>query len=275
MKQTTLSNIAKLLSISLSGSALMLQPAMANIPDTHIFNQAPEIPDEMLADMRGRYAGPGEFLYFGVDMVTQWQTADGRLLNSGVSLSVDRQFVPTITIVTESTASGSGGASQATAGNGNVTISGGLGNVSGVAQSIQIGGDGNAIRNDINMNIKLNANGEIAQSGASNGNGIALNGAGTTAVEANGSTTTVTLSGNNLSMAVDVAGQGQVLQQLRGGTNGNAGFLQSTRIGGDLNQIHNVININASMSGASGTSSAPGVQAALETLRGIRSAGAF
>jgi hypothetical protein len=57
--------------------------------------------------------------------------------------------------------------------------------------------------------------------------------------------------------------------------NNNAGFLQSTRIGGDLNQIHNVININASMSGASGTSSAPGVQAALETLRGIRSAGAF
>lgn len=271
MNQTTISSIAKLLSVSLAGSSLMLQPAMANMPDTHIFNQAPEIPDEILAEMRGRYAGPGEVLYFGVDMVTQWQTSDGRLLSSGVNLSVDKQFVPTITIVTTSTAP-SGAAPQSSSGQGNVTISGGLGNVSGIAQSIQIGGDGNAIRNDLNMNIKLNASDENAQVSAPNG--ITLNGAGTTAIEGNGSTTTVTLSGNSLSMAVDVAGQGQVLQQLRGGANGNKGFLQSTRIGGDLNQIHNVININASMSGASGIS-APGIQSALETLRGIRTAGAF
>lgn len=271
MNHATISTIAKLLSVSLTGSALMLQPAMATMPDTHIFSHAVEIPDEDLAGMRGRYAGPGEILYFGVDIVTQWQTPDGRMFNSSVNLSVDKQYRPTITIVTQN-APGNGAASQASAGHGNVTISGGLGNVSGVAQSIQIGGDGNAVRNDLNMNIKLNASDVSANTDASKG--IVLNGAGTTAIDANGGKTTVTLSGNNLSMTVDVAGQGQVLQQLRGGANGNSGFLQSARVGGDMNQIHNVININAGLSGASGMS-APGLQSALETLRGIRAGGAF
>jgi len=272
MNQVTLSGITKLLSVSLAGSAFMLQPAMATMPDTHIFNHAAELSDEALAGMRGRYVAPGEILYFGVDMVTQWQTSDGRTLNSGVNLSVDKQFHPTITIVTQNSASSSGAASPLSGGHGNVTISGGLGNVSGVAQSIQIGGDGNAIRNDLNMNIKLNAS-DMNTNGAAS-QGIGLNGAGSKTIDDNGSTTTVTLSGNTLSMTVDVAGQGQVLQQIRGGANGNAGFLQSARIGGDLNQIRNVININAGLSGASGMS-APGLQGALETLRGIRAAGAF
>lgn len=273
MNHTRISTVAKLLTISLTGSTLMLQPAMATMPDTHIFSNAPEIPDEVLAEMRGRYAGPGEMLYFGVDIITQWQTADGRQFNAGVNLSVDKQYQPTITIVTHNTASSSGVASAA-AGLGNVTISGGLGNVSGVGQSIQIGGDGNAISNDLNMNINLNASDSSAYAYNGTSNGIALNGAGTTAIEANGGTTTVTLSGNNLTMAVDVAGQGQVMQQLRGGASGNAGFLQSTRIGGDLNHIHNVININAGFSGANGMS-ATGLQGTLDTLRGIRTTGAF
>lgn len=272
MNHTTISSIAKLLTVSLAGSAFMLQPAMATMPDTHIFNHATEIPDEALAGMRGRYAGPGGMVYFGIDMNTQWQTADGRLFNANVTLSVDKHFLPTITVVTHSATSSSGAVAAASPGHGNVTISGGLGNVSGVAQSIQIGGDGNAISNDLNMNIKLNASDAGANSGASNG--IALNTPGTTAISDNGATTTVTLSGNSLSMAVDVAGQGQVLQQLRGSANGNAGFLQSTRVGGDMNQIHNVININAGLSGASGMS-ASGLQSSLDTLRGIRAAGAF
>lgn len=272
MNQVSISSIAKLISVSLAGSAFMLQPAMANMPDTHIFNHAAEISDEALAGMRGRYAGPGEILYFGVDMVTQWQTSDGRMLESGVNLSVDKQFRPTITIVTQSTAPGSGATAPASGGNGNVTISGGLGNVSGVAQSIQIGGDGNAIRNDLNMNIKLNAS--DADANGSTSGGSVLSGAGSRSIDENGSSTTVTLSGNTLSMTVDVAGQGQVLQQMRGGANGNAGFLQSTRVGGDMNQIHNVININAGLSGASGMS-APSFQGVQETLRGIRAAGAY
>ena len=270
MKYTTISNFSKLLTISLVGSTLLAQPAMAIMPDTSVFRDSADIPDATLAVMRGRYAGPSGILYFGVEMVTQWQTADGRILNSGISLSVDKQYRPTITIVTQNTAPTSGAASQTSTGHGNVVISGGLGNVSGVAQSIQIGGDGNAIHNDLNMNIQLNATDKNANPPPENG--IALNGPGTTAINDNGSTTTVTLSGNTLSMAVGVAGQGQVLQQLRG----SAGFLQSAQIGGDLNQIHNVININAGLSGGgAGALSGNNFQSAMDSLRGIRTMGAF
>lgn len=274
MNHTSLSNskIVKLFSVSMAGSALILQPAMAAMPDTHIFKHAAEVSDEALAGMRGRYAGPAGIIYFGVDMVTQWQTQNGRVLQSGVNLSVDKQFRPTITIVSQTTTPGTGTVSQPSAGQGNVTISGGLGNVSGVAQSIQIGGDGNAIRNDLDMNIKLNPSDAGANAAAVQG--IALNGAGTTKISENGATTTFTLSSNNLSMAVDVDGKNQVLQQLRGGTNANAGFMQSTQVGSDMNQIHNTITINAGLRAASGIST-PALQSSLQTLRGIRAVGAY
>lgn len=262
------SKITLFLSVSLASSAFMLQPAMAAMPDTHIFNHKVEISDEVLAGMRGRFVSPGAILYFGVEMVTQWQTADGSLQTAGITLSVDAQYRPTITFVTQKTAPSSGAVLQASSSNGNVTISGGLGTVSGIAQSIQIGGDSNTIRNDLNMDITLNA----SASSASVSQDTALFSAGTTVIPGDGSTTTFTLSGNSMTMMVDVEGQGQVLQQLQG--SGNAGFLQSAQIGGDMNLIHNTITINAGLSGAGGIS-APGIQGSLGSLRGISAANMF
>lgn len=256
----------------MAGSALILQSAMAAMPDTHIFNHATEVSDEALAGMRGRYAGPAGIIYFGVDMVTQWQMQDGRMLQSGVKMSVDKQFRPTITVVSQTTAPSTQTVSQPSTGQGNVTISGGLGNVSGVAQSIQIGGDGNAIRNDLNMNIRMNAS--DAEANTSAAQGLALNNAGTTKISENGATTTFTLSSNNLSMAINVDGKNQVLQQLRGGATANAGFMQSAQIVSDLNQIHNTITINAGLSAATGISGSA-LQSSLQTMRGIRAMGAF
>lgn len=264
MKQPKVSKIAKAIVSTLAGSIFMLQPATASLPDTHIFNNADEISDEELSGMRGRYVGTGEILYFGVEMYTQWQTQDGRTLNSGMNLAVDSHFRPTVTIVTQTTAA----TSQNTAGQNSVSINGGLANVSGVAQSIQIGGDGNTIRNDFTMNIDRHATNSSAASTAASG--TPLNGAGSATIDSDNTTTTVTLSGNSLSMNVNIPGQGQVLQQLKGGQ----GFLQSAKIGGDLNSIHNIININAGMRSATGVSSA-GMQSALNSLRGIRMSGSY
>lgn len=119
------------------------------------------------------------------------------------------------------------------------------------------------------MNITLNASEASAGAYASGANGTALNSAGTTTISDHGATTTYTLSGNSLSMSVE-SGQDQVLQQFRGDT----GFLQSTRIGSDMNQIHNVITINAGLSGESGISGS-GIKSSLDSLRGLRAAGAL
>lgn len=266
------SKITLLLTVSLASSAFMLQPASAAMLDTHIFNHKVEISDEVLAGMRGRFVSAGAILYFGVEMVTQWLTADGSMQSSGINLSVDAQYRPTITFVTQTTAASSEAAPQAASNSGNVVISGGLGNVSGIAQSIQIGGDSNTIRNGLTMNITLNASGASAKPPASLG--TALNSAGSTMIPGDGSTTTFTLSGNSLTMMVDVEGQGQVLQQLQG--SGNAGFLQSAQIGGDLNMIHNAITIDAGLQGGGGGASAPGFQGgSLGSLRGISPVGMF
>lgn len=264
MKQPQISNITKAIAVTLAGSIVMMQPVSASLPDTHIFNDADEISDAELSSMRGRYVGTGQILYFGVEMYTKWQTQDGRTLNSGMNLAVDSNFRPTITIVTQTTAA----TSQNTAGQNSVSINGSIANVSGVAQSIRIGGDGNTIRNDFNMNIDLHAtNSPTASTAAS---GVPLNGAGSATLSGDNTTTTITLSGNSLSMNVNVPGQGQVLQQLKGGS----GFLQSAQIGGDLNSIHNTITINAGMRSAMGLSSA-GMQSALNSLRGIRMSGSY
>lgn len=261
MNQPKISNIARAVASALAGSIFMLQPATASLPDTHIFNDADEISDAELSGIRGRYVGPGEILYFGVEMYTQWQTKDGTIQNTpGVNLSINQNFQPTVTIVTQNSSQNGNGNSQALAGQGNVSINGGLGNVSGVGQSIQIGGDGNSIKNDFSINIERNASGNGAP------NGIALNGPGTTVV----GSTTVTLSGNSLSMSVNVPGQGQVLQQLKGGS----GFLQSAQVGGDMNRIHNVINVNAGLGAPMGLSNT-GLRSAMDALRGLRMAGSY
>lgn len=263
------SRMTRAIAATLAGSLFMLQPATASLPDIHMFNDADEMSDVELSDMRGRYVGTGEILYFGVEIYTQWQTQDGRTLNAGLNMTVDSQLRPTITIVTQNTSPQGGvSASQAAAGQNSVSISGGIGNVSGIGQSIQIGGDGNSIKNDLNMNIDLHASSSPIKSAAANG--IALNGAGSTVIDGNNTTTTVTLSGNTLSMAINVPGQGQVMQQLKSGS----GFLQSAQIGGDLNRIHNTININAGLSNPAGIS-AGGLQSSLDSLRGLRPAGSY
>lgn len=266
------SKIALFLSASLASSALMLQPAMAAMPNTHIFNNAVELSDEVLAGMRGRFVSSGTILYFGVDMVTQWLTADGSLQSSAINLSVDKEYRPTITFVTQTTPSSSGATAATATGAGNVTISGGLDNVSGIAQSIQIGGDSNTIRNGITMDITLNASESNSKAGVPAG--TPLTSAGTTVIPGEGSSTTFTLSDNNLAVMVDVEGQGQVLQQLKG--SGSAGFLQSAQIGGDMNMILNTIAINAGLTGGSGGGgSTPGIQGSLRSLQGISTAGIF
>ncbi len=252
MKHPTISRTTRAVATTLACSFLMLQPAKASLPDMHIFSNAEEISDEELSGMRGRYVGSGQVLYFGVEMYTQWQAGENVANNARTNLMVTPDGTGYRATITFTSGSGSNSSPAPTPGGGTITISGGIGNVSGVGQSIQIGGNSNAIRNDVNMDINLNAS-QPENTGDSLGPGAHHYGS-----------TTVTVGGNSLSMAVDLGGQSQVLQQVKGGQ----GFLQSAQIGGDLNRVHNVININAGLNGASGLQ-AQGLQSSLQMLRGL------
>ena len=119
-----------------------------------------DVDDGDLADMRGRYvAGDNTVLWFGVEMITTWQTNNGQTLRGMLTLSMDFSknpslpqvsFVPTVTIATTS------GATPAPA---SINLSrnvqsGGLANVSGMTQSVQIAGDNNTAANVTSLSVQ-------------------------------------------------------------------------------------------------------------------------
>lgn len=142
-----------------------------------------EVADDELADMRGRYViGDNTVLWFGVQMISTWQTSNGQTLRSTLTLGLDFsknpnqpqvKFVPTVTI---STLSNTPLPSVAPSNVSRSVQSAGLANISGLTQSVQIAGDHNAAGNVVSFNVQ-NADAS-SPSPASDDNRIAA--AGTT-----------------------------------------------------------------------------------------------
>lgn len=234
-------------------------------PDWVAFGGGQEVSDATLANMRGRFASNGDLLYFGVEMVTNWQTRDGRQVTSGLVFTTDAKLHPTLTIMTQGSLTGTG---QPAASTGNTTINpGGVRNVSGAAQSIQIGGIGNSVKNDVNMSLNLQAQSMPASQGGDMG-AVPMTSPGTQVLSNAGASTTVAVGKDGLSLEVNVPGQGTVLQQLRSGM----GLLQAAQIGGNLNLVHNVININAGLRMPTGFSSTS-LRPALDSMKGMQRLG--
>ena len=139
-------------------------------------------------------------------------------------------------------------------------------NVNGVSQSIQVAGQSNRINNGIDMQVELSSAG---QSGGSIANAVQGQAGTMSANASDGTAATVTLSNNNIGVNITVPGQGEVLQQIR-----NQGMLQSARIGGDLNQIHNAITMHIGLNAATGIGST-GTFSALQSLKTMPQNGLF
>lgn len=133
--------------------------------DRHVGTGIHEVADQELADMRGRYVvGDNTVLWFGVQMVSTWQTNNGQILQSALSLGLNFSknanepqvtFVPTVTITTLSNAL----PSPSTPSHISRSIqSGGVANVGGLTQSVQIAGDRNAASNVTSLTIQNNGN---------------------------------------------------------------------------------------------------------------------
>ncbi len=255
-------NTRKIMALALAGVLSFSSIAKAALPQgLDVFNDMQEVSDSDLGHMRGKFASNDQVLYFGVEMVSRWQTPTGNLVTAGANLNIDFrgstptvQYAPTVTIVQQGA-----GATSAQSGNTNGVSGGaGLSNVNGVSQSIQVAGQSNDIKNGINMQVSLS-------SGAQGGSiASAVQGqAGTTsAIGDDGTVAAVTLANNSIVVNVTVPGQGQVMQQIR-----NQGMFQSARIGGDLNQIHNAITMHIGLN----TASASGISGAYAALQGLKS----
>jgi hypothetical protein len=139
-------------------------PALANDEsnDSHLGSGIHDVTDPELADMRGRYVvGDNTVVYFGVEMITTFQTNTGQTLQGTLTIGMNFSkngntpqvtFVPTVTITTPDAPLPTASTVQS-----NVSRSiqsGGLANVGGFIQSVQIAGDNNAAANVTSLNIQ-------------------------------------------------------------------------------------------------------------------------
>jgi hypothetical protein len=237
---------------ALAGALTTLPLARAALPpDLNVFDHASEVPDGELGHMRGKFVAAGEVMYFGVEMVTRWLASSGQAITASGVLQINLagrtpqvSFVPTITVEQKAAMGGSSSQGSAVA-----TGGGGLQDVTGVVQNIQVAGTSNGISNTIGINVQ---NGSGAPALQAQG---ALSASTTTA---SGSVASVGLGGNGMSVAVAVPDQGRAMQQIRQVGMGGGQVLQSVQLGGDVNQIQNRINLNVQMNSASGPASPSG-----------------
>ena len=239
--------------LALPTGAMALPPGITALTDN------PEVPDPELAQMRGRYISSSSITYFGVEMLSEWQTAAGDTLSAGLQFNVDLagmeptvSFTPTVAIV-------SGDGIFPAGGTGGDTIQDrGTGNAGGVVQVIQTAGNANAVDQDVQMDIRGDR--PPATAGASAGTGSRT-------VEAGDATAVTRTDADRLETVLSFRGQGEVVQSI-----GRNGVHQATRLVGDLNQVRNVIRLSGY--GNAPTAATPTrIRQALDEMRDLAAGG--
>lgn len=186
-----------------------------------------EIPDGELDLMRGRYiVGDNKVLWFGVSMITTWQTQGGQTVQGALKIGMDlRNGAPTISF-TPNVSIGLADAEAAPTGARSID-SAGLHNASGLVQSVQVAGDGNVAGNATSLIVR---NGDVpAMPAGSAGNASASNGAASASAQ---------VDAQGARLLIGVAGQGTAEQWVRAGSVG-----QSIRIVGDGQQVDNRLQL--------------------------------
>lgn len=185
-----------------------------------------EIPDGELDLMRGRYiVGDNKVLWFGVSMITSWQTQGGQSVQGALKIGMDfRNGAPTISF-TPHVSVGLADADAVPVGARSID-SAGLNNVSGLVQSVQVAGDGNVAGNATSLIVR---DGDVPTATGGGANAVAANGAASASAQ---------MDAQGARLLVGVAGQGSAEQWVRAGSVG-----QSIRISGDGQQVSNRLQL--------------------------------
>lgn len=194
-----------------------------------------EIPDPELATMRGRYTvGDHQVAWFGVSMISTWQTASGQTLQGTLSLGMDFagtgrpviSFTPTVTVT---------GAETPMPGNDGVVRSvdaSGLANVSGMTQSVQVAGDRNVAANVTRLNVRDGSVPGASGAGSSGSSGSVSRSVGDATASAG-------FESGGAAVLLQVQGQGAVQQWIRNGSLG-----QSIQLTSDNQHVNNRMEID-------------------------------
>ncbi|QRN54218.1 hypothetical protein [Dyella caseinilytica] len=182
--------------------------------DGHLGAGIHDVTDPELATMRGRFTvGDNSVVWFGVEMVSTFQTNSGQTVQGTMTLGMNFSknpnnpqvtFVPTVTITTPDAPLPTAATVQSTVSRS--IQSGAIASVGGLVQAVQIAGDNNATANVTSLNIQSggSASNGSTTSNTSTSSTNSSSSASTASVAANGpmtnvnsSTTTVTPSNDN------------------------------------------------------------------------------
>jgi hypothetical protein len=219
-----------------------------------------ELADTELNAMRGRYTVDDHTVaWFGVRMISTWQTATGQVLQGTLALGMDFRnghgqpaltFTPNVSITRADAAV----PMPATGGSRSVDGSG-LANVGGLLQSVQVAGDGNLASNVTRLTIR---DGAVPSAGGTTGTGGASISRGDASVS-------VGFDGQSAAVRLAIAGQGAVQQWIRDGSLG-----QSVQLAADDQSVSNRLEIDlVRQSVSANTPLAQNVAQAIGLTRGI------
>lgn len=189
-----------------------------------------EIPDAELGLMRGRYiVGGNAVAWFGVTMISTWQTASGQQLQGALTLAMDfsKGRVPKISF-TPSVSITAADAPLPDTGGRSVDGSG-LRNVAGLVQSVQVAGEGNLASNAMHLTVR---DGGVVPDGGGTSSGQALR-------QLEGASAVAAFDGDAAHVLLQIDGQGAVEQWLRSGSVG-----QRIALTGDGQQAANRLQID-------------------------------
>lgn len=272
--RTTLSLLAA--TLSLTGVAQVHAAAAPTDKATNgPSNGMQELTDEDMADMRGRYTvGQNAVAYFGVSMISTWQSATGQMLEATMQVAVDARnsrstptvsFQPTINIT--SVVPGVSPNPAPTSGQGENTqrhVDGsGLNNVSGLTQGVQVAGDSNQAANVTDIQVaQLDDNN--APPAASEQPASATQQMQTMTV--GDATVTASAGPEGVQLLLDIARQGSVQQWIRSGSVG-----QSVQLTSDFQHVSNRMELTLLQQNLA--SNVQLAQSFAQSLGQIRSAG--
>ena len=243
------------------GFGILLPPVHAEFPDVSVFADAVEVDDSELAEMRGKFVSPGQITYFGVEMVTQWQTGSGEVLSAGMKMDMNLpsegntsptvNLIPAVAIEANSTTSSK--SSQTTLPTPTelptATISStGLNNISGVVQSIQVGGNESQVTNTIEMDVAIST-GPVNENTAPQA--LDINPFSVQKTTDGGSVALAGASQNGIQVYTYVPNQGEILQRISGSPDGGGHIMQSVRLIGNQHRVINTMTISASFNAIS------------------------
>ena len=227
-----------------------------------------DVPDAVLADMRGRFVDGRDVSFFGVVMATDWHRA-GKDFSMELHMDISfpgRGFRPNITIyrTRDLGAASAGAGNQVLSG---VSDNGALDDIAGVVQNIQVAGDNNGVHNNVEWTV-TDASGTPQLRGPD----LVQIGAGQESfADDDGVTTQVHANGAGIGYQVDVPDVGTVAQRISRRQILSAGnILQSTQLNSNLNQIFNRIGLNVQLAPSGNLSGASrNFHRTLNNLRGL------